>query len=253
MIASITRHEAATNRQSMGDYQLSPNVVVLNLEDGTARLLDLGGNFYALSLTGAAMLSATLREGSARAAQSISSAYNVDIATIQHDLRAFLADLEARQLIIRSEQPLPFSWKTRLALRLLPPLLHCIHARFISLKVRGWELLMLSYLSTHLFGWPSTVLAWQHSLRSTRAFSTSADEIEKTVQAVISTYPWSVACKERALCCWYLLRSTGRPARLIVGIALCPLASHCWCELDSVPFCDESSYCQQFTPVLCYE
>lgn len=258
MIANIIYPQAAERTQTGSDYQLSSQTVVLHLQDGTARLLDLGGNFYALSQTASEMLSATLREGSGLAAQNMASTYNVNLTAMQRDLHAFLADLEARGLIFRPEHPPVPTRRTRLAAWLLPPLLHGTQSRLIPLKGRVWILLMLAYLSTHLFGWSATVLAWQCSLcriasaRFVVKGDVSAELLENTIHTTISKYPWLVACKERSLCCWYLLRSEGLPATLKVGIMLCPLASHCWCELGSTPFCDEAERCQQFTPVLSY-
>lgn len=206
------------------------------------------------------MLSVTLREGIASAVQSIASTYNADVASIERDLHTFLADLETKRLVFHSERPLSSPQpRARLAALLLPPLFRCIHSWPTSLKMKVWVLLTLAYLSIRLFDWPTTVIVWQRCLRSTVSYpnpsigDVSMEMIEDTVRTAISRYPCQIACKERALCCWYLLRSARFPAKLVVGVNLFPLGSHCWCEFGPTPFCDEKDKCQQFTPVLSYE
>ena len=61
-----------------------------------------------------------------------------------------------------------------------------------------------------------------------------------------------MACKERALSCWALLRWAGAPAALVVGLDLFPLTGHCWCEVGSRIVTDFEDRCASYMPVARY-
>src|SRR5215471_342899 len=88
MITTVVSAETAA-MQERTDYVLAPDVILLLVKDGTARLLDLWGNFYAISATGATMLFETLRQGTVAAAHKIAVQYNVDIYQVRRDLQVF--------------------------------------------------------------------------------------------------------------------------------------------------------------------
>lgn len=96
IIRSILHSEADLTHS---DYRLPPNVLILLIEDGSARLLDLGGNFYTISPVGAEMLAETLKVGTAAAAERIATKYATDVSHVQDDLQAFLHNLEEQRLI----------------------------------------------------------------------------------------------------------------------------------------------------------
>jgi len=64
MIESIIHAESDLTNS---DYRLAPDVILLHVQDGSARLLDLGGIFYTISQTAAQMLDETLKVGTATA------------------------------------------------------------------------------------------------------------------------------------------------------------------------------------------
>jgi len=242
------------------DYLLSPNVIFLLIQDGSARLLDLGGNFYAISQTGAKMLSETLKVGTATAAARIATEYSAELSHIQEDLHAFLHNLEDKRLIFRNQQSRDaFQSKNILPLLVLMPLLRCISVCPASLEKKTWALLTLASVSIRVFGWPKTIASWHHYLqkhapnRAIRELEQSAQDIDKIVRAVAAHHPFHVECKERALSCWWLLYSVGIPAKLVLGVNLFPLQCHCWCEAGQIVFTDDQDRCEQFTPILSYE
>src|SRR5215467_9761909 len=124
MIQSILWAEAGGTE---GDYRLAPDVLFLRIQDGSARLLDLGGNFYALSPMGAQMLYETLQKGTAAAAIRIATEYHAEISFVQSDLHAFLRDLEKKRLISRTQRcRRVFQSKHILSLVVLTPLFRAI-------------------------------------------------------------------------------------------------------------------------------
>jgi hypothetical protein len=260
MITTILSAETAGAWEGQAGYTLAPDVVLLLIQDGTARLLDLGGNFYAISAMGALMLHETLRWGAATAVHRIVVEYNVAVQQVQHDLRVFLDDLQQKRLISRLERSPRQDARTSIATSfVLLPTLRCLHAWTVSVKTRAWSLMTLAYIAVRLFGWPRTLAAWQHYYHAYTApgepvnTERVAKAIDGAVRAVAASHPFDVRCKERALCCWGLLRSAGFPAKLVLGVALFPLGSHCWCRLGSLVLSDDEERCEQFTPVLSYE
>jgi Transglutaminase-like superfamily len=86
-----------------------------------------------------------------------------------------------------------------------------------------------------------------------RGAEDSAQEVDHAVRTVAATHPLALACQERALCCCLLLWRRGLPAKLVVGVNLYPLTSHCWCELEERTLSDDADTCARFMPVLTYQ
>jgi hypothetical protein len=261
MIQAIIDAESGRAAEERSGYRLTRDAVLLLLEDGTARLLDFGGEFYALSHTAADMLSRVLQGDVALAAQQIAEDYRIAPQEAQADLVAFLQELEQRRLIDHVETgAAAYGHRMRGAGAILPPLLRGIHAVPISLTGRARALLTLAYASIRCFGWPTTLRVCQHYYGRPKLQTQPSGlcdeavvrEIEGVVRATAARHLLPVECKERALCCWALLRSMHLPARLVVGIELFPLTSHCWCELGNRTLCDAADKCGRFTPVLTY-
>src|SRR3989440_8356843 len=140
MIQSILRAEADLTDS---DYRLAPHVIFLRIQDGSARLLDLGGNFYAISQMGAQMLNESLTVGTATAADRIATEYSAELSHVQNDLHAFLHDLEEKRLISHNQRSQDaFQSKNILPLLVPVPLLRCISVCPASLEKKTWALLM---------------------------------------------------------------------------------------------------------------
>jgi hypothetical protein len=226
-----------TERQAK--YFLPPDVIFLTVDDGSSRLLNMGGKFHAVSAIGTRMLQETLATGPDAAVMQIAEYYDVDQQQVRGDLRNFLQHLEKQGLLCSPYRPLSrrrgSSGLARLVLR---PMLYAVH-RLRSSEAKGRALLALARLSFAVFGWTRTVAVWQeaHAHFPTR----QADErdaetvqaLDRAVRAAASSHPVAVACKERALCSWSLARAAGLQASVVVGIALSPMAGHCWCEVGT--------------------
>jgi len=233
---------------------------LLSVSDGTARLLDLEGSFYAVSAVGAAMLREALDSGVAAAVRQTAAAYDVGLARVRADLLALLRDLGRKGVIRRRGNSAPRrDWRQRLAIVAIPPALTLVDRRlFQAPHRRAWSLLALAYLSISLFGWSATVRAWlgHHRRmpiqRTTPVLSEQAARLDAVVRTVGAEHLLNVDCKERALACWAMLRAEGLPAEIVIGVDLFPFASHCWCELDGAILSDFVDRCERFTPVQRY-
>lgn len=245
MIKDIIRSGGSTG----SEVQLAPDVVLLLLSDGSARILDFGGNFYAVSETAALMLNQTLEHGMESAAERIASTYGIEKSRAWDDLRRLVADLEKQGVLVGPQgQPSkerPNGGRNRF--------LACIHSLPLSLK--SWALLGFGYLTIRKLGWPTTIRLFQAHHRKQGVTREKADPqaIDGIIRSVAARYPVPVECKERALCCWSILRGMGLPATLVVGISLYPLESHCWCELEGNVLTDYLDKCERFTPVMTYD
>lgn len=256
MIQSIIHAKADLTNS---DYCLAPHVLFLRIQDGSARLLDLGGNFYTISQTGAQMLYETLKVGTATAAACIAQEYHVELSHVQNDLHAFLHDLEKKRLISHTQSPRRlFQKRNILPFLVLMPLLRCISVCPASLEKKTWALLTLASLSIRLFGWPKTIASWHYYLRkyASRCATTELEPFAKHIDQVVCTaaaqHPLHVECKERALSCWWPLSSAGFSAKLVLGVDLFPLECHCWCEAGQFVVSDDQDRCEEFIPVLSY-
>lgn len=267
MMTVVTSQKQGT-APDQSEYALSPNVVLLLSQDGTARLLDMGGKFYALPATGAQMLKGTLEQGASATVTRLADQYGVSSGQVQADLNTLLDNLEQRGLIHglrrrrRVGQP-GAGWPSLF----LIPALRFIYLSRRSLEARAAALLTLARLSFFLFGWARTIAAWKRCLRQVDLqFSEESEEseepeeqeeetvkaIDEAVRKVAAKHVLRMACKERALCCWYMLRCMGVPADLVVGVNLFPLAGHCWCEVGPRMLSDYRDRCEAYTPVVRY-
>lgn len=258
MIQSLLPAEAGPAR---GDYRLAPDVLFLRIQDGSARLLDLGGNFYAISQTGAQMLHQALTMGRATAAASIATQYRVEVSRIHNDLHTLLCTLEKKRLIVRTRtRRRAIGRQGRIASLLLVPLLRGLW--LVPALHKPCILLTIAHLALRFSGWPGTAACWQAYFRSApvhtpvrcgaEALEHILQEIDHAVCRGAVHHLLPVACKERALACWWLLHAAGVAAQLVVGVNCFPLECHCWCEVGPSILSDAQERCQQFTPLLWY-
>ena len=254
MLAIWNGPENKTARDA--EYVLAADTTLVLVADGTARLLDMGGGFFALSAVGARMLRGVLERGAAATVRELAERYGVAADQVQADLNSLLNELRRRRLLHRgpSRRRGGSLWPALI----LGPWLRLARC-FRFGKTQAAALLILAYLSFAWFGWVRTVALWRRCFRApSRRDGAPADgetfpALDRTVREAATGLPFRVACKERALCCWALVRSAGAPARLVVGLALFPLAGHCWCESGDGVLSDHEDRCRSFTPVIRYE
>lgn len=260
MISAIIRSEEP-GRGEEERYRLAPDVVLLLIADGTARILDFGGNFYAISQTAALMLRETLEHGLERASLQLAARYQIEASRAERDLQGLLGDLERQGVVLGPRAPRrSSSQRERLACRGLRRMLDLVQDMPLSAQAKSRVLLGLSHGAIRLVGWPKAIQTFQAHHRQkvpqqpARAVAdTYPRDLDGIIRSVAAGYPLPVECKERAVSCWSLLRQAGLPAKLVVGISLFPLESHCWCELKGQVLTDHLDKCERFTPVMTYE
>jgi hypothetical protein len=235
---------------------LTPHVTLVLAQDGTARLLDMGGGFYALSAIGAQMLQETLEQGSDAAVRELAQRYQVSPSRVRADLGALLQQL-SRQGLLRNEQQGSCDAKLWLAQILVP----CLFVtRYLSCgRTRVALMLTFAKLALLCFGWGRTVTVWQRCLRRfVPRDRAPLDEhkvrsLDQAIRRMAAGHPFPMACKERALSCWALLHWAGVPATLVVGLEIFPLMGHCWCEAGQWIISDYDDNCDLYFPVRRYE
>jgi hypothetical protein len=243
-----------------GEFQLAPDVILVMVKDGSARLLDLGGYLCSLSDTAAMMLVEVLRDGVAAAAERVGGAFAADPGDVRRDLDALLRRLRKLGLVIPAGRP---RRGVREAVLRGAALLGAALAARLPRGPRALErgaapaLLALATVSTRLFGWSRTVAAWRRCFpvavpdgRWDGADAASA--IDAAIREAAAAHPLNVTCKERSLACWASLRQAGFPAEMMLGIDLYPLSSHAWCRLGARTLTDYEDRCRRFAPVLSY-
>jgi hypothetical protein len=255
----LTAATAATPGRTV-EHCLAPDVALVVVWDGSGRLIDLCGDCYALPAGGTRLLELSLEIGTEAAAEQIATECAAPAGRVKADAEAFLGDLFGRGLLVRPTERVAHGRRTsRLQARAVAASVRCARWVFRSDARRSAALLAIAYASIRLLGWARTVELWRAVFVATSCAAERTgdaterlDAIEHTVREAISRSPFPVDCKARALCSWAMVRSAGRPARLVVGIDLFPFLGHCWCESESRVLGDGSDRCGRFNPVLQY-
>ena len=247
------REASVSPKEREAAYCLPPDVILVTVDDGSARLLDMAGDFHAVPPVGAGMLKETLTNGADAAATRIAAHYGVARQQVENDLTVFLSELERQGLLCRERSRRGNA--SGLAGLLLRPLLKATHRLLRSPEAKARALLALARLSFALFGWSRTVAAWKDAharFPARQAGERDAEPVaalDRAVRAAVASHPVAVACKERGLCSWSLARAAGLNAAIVVGVFLFPIAAHCWCEVGTQTLGDDPERCIDFTPV----
>src|SRR5262245_25414248 len=86
-------------------YRLADDVIFVPVDDGSARLLNMGGDFYALSGVGAEMLRGVLDHGIAATVREIADRYDIESTRAQSDLLDLLKKLRRSGLVRSGSAP----------------------------------------------------------------------------------------------------------------------------------------------------
>jgi len=242
-----------------GEYRLSSSVLFLGAPDGTARLLDLDNQFYAIDRIGAEFLRATLENGADAAVSAICSRYGVGRTRVYTDLEDLLTTMRSNGLLITragGNVKRIGSRPVRIFLALVG--LRLARWRVSPLRLRARLLLLAARLSFRLLGWRRTIDLWDKRIPLASGALTGGDyqevaqQVEAAIRSAVARALFGGTCKESALSAWALCRGLGVPATLVLGVSLYPLASHCWVEVGSSVLTDFQDRCEQFTPALRY-
>jgi hypothetical protein len=244
-------------------YRLGPDVLVLVVDDGTARIMDLGGDHFAITETAASILLGTLRTGADRTCRSIAALTGAPIERVRADADALLDELTAAGILLRAGQrPDARSRRAHLTEAAARAALRRWLVRDRGTTWTAWRLIALAWAATHALGWASTARWWRDEVeaaggrdgRGRGQHGPGLEAITGATASVVARHPLPVACKERALCAYTLTRRAGYPAQLVLGVSVFPFASHVWCESAGRVVGDRlEDGCDQFAPVLTYD
>ena len=233
---------------------LSPDIVFVDAGDGSARLLNLGGSFYALNAVGAEFLRTVLQNDTATAIHLLASSRADSEEQISVDLQLLLAELNRKHLVYFKEKPSNRIQRRRLFARLLiSPSLFLIRHACSSNYWRAHCLLLFSHVCFRLFGWSDTVALWGgHATGDSTAHASQVPIISDLVRKAVAGHWLAVECKERSISCWKLLQWEGIQSDLVVGVSLSPMQGHCWCSYDRTILADDAERCRLFVPIIQY-
>lgn len=238
---------------------LSADTIFIGVSDGSGRLLSLGGDFFALSPTGADMLRRLLECPMEVVQQELVRDYEVSPGRITDDLEGLLIELQRRDLVSTETVPSKSRRKYRIdPSALLFPLLRRIWRMPADRKGSVWQILALARIACRLWGWSPSVSCWRQFLAQFRIGRVDggavdrAAAIDATLRRSAARHPMGMGCKERALACWFLLYQSNIIADLILGVNLYPLASHCWCEWRNNVYGDDPIRCYRYEEILRY-
>ena len=235
-------------------HELAADVILVPVEDGSVRLLDMAGSFHAVSAVGARMLHAVLADGAAAAVPRLAEHYGVDHARVEGDLTVFLRDLEGRGLL-RARGNVREEKRRGLAAPLVERIVGAVHRCVRDPARKARSLLVLARISFGLLGWTKTMEVWRRAHASfpvrepEDADKPILDAVDRTVRAAATGHIVTMMCKESALCSWSLARAAGLDASVVVGIDLYPIAGHCWCEVGTATPGDDADRIERFAPV----
>jgi hypothetical protein len=198
------------------------------------------------------MLRFVLERGRAGAAEHVAKLFKVTDERVRLDLDEFLRHLESRGLIRSVVERASVSSRPSLGRFVIPPILAFLRQGWLNSSTRICLLLLLARISFALFGWSRTLAMWG---RSSAPSVLPPVEIHRTAELVrrMSARHWiNTECKERALCCWTLLRWSGIKPSLVIGISMSPLRGHCWCAFDDEILADDPERSKMFTAIKNY-
>jgi Transglutaminase-like superfamily len=223
--------------------RLAPDVLLVRAPDGSGRLLDLAGSFYALDQIAAQLLFDLARRGRTEAVRAAARRYRVSERRIEADLDALLMELppgigtEEAARRGRRVNPLVVAVLSLLR-RLRPP------------HLRAWVLLAAARLCFATVGWSRTLDWWTSLPTRGRPGGSPTAEIDVRVRRHATRSILGHTCKERAVVCLAEARAAGLGAAVVLGLSCYPLATHSWCVLDNgVILGDYPDLCAAFRPV----
>jgi hypothetical protein len=258
-------------------FALAVDVYKVDQESGS-RLFDFQrGRFYGVDATGACILNQMLQRPFEHAVTNVAAHYGVPQQRVHHDALALVTSLTHRRLLIdrrdRLQGAAELEGAARISTRhfaqhalrwfgkrILPGALRRLsmerRPRAALKKMR--RLLRMAWASYRWLGWQESIRLWQRlPMPGTPDRSYPVDmiaSIDTLVRnAATSVLLTPMACKERALVGWALLRiGYGLPAELVIGFQPHPFGLHAWVECEGRVLTDEAARCEPYQPIVRY-
>jgi hypothetical protein len=223
--------------------RLAPDVLLVRAPDGSGRLLDLGGSFYALDPIALELLWDLARRGRGETVRAVARRYRVPEQRVAADLDELLAGLPPG---VGTGEVTPGGGRgDRLAVAALALL-----SRVRPARARIWVRLAAARLCFATAGWSHTLRWWTALPAPPRTDARTPAEVDVQVRRAATGSVLGHSCKERAVVSLAEARSAGMGAAVVLGISFYPLATHSWCVLDDgVVLGDLADVCAAFEPV----
>jgi hypothetical protein len=223
--------------------RLAPDVLLVQAPDGSGRLLDLGGSFYALDPIAVELLWDVARRGRPETVRAAARRYGVPEQRVAADLDELLAVLPSG--IGTAEGPPGGGRGDRLAVAAL-----LLLSRVRPARARVWTRLAAARICFATAGWSRTLRWWTALPVSPRKDGRTPAEVDLRVRRTATGSVLGHTCKERAVVGLAEARYAGLGAAVVLGISFYPLATHSWCVLDDgVVLGDLADVCAAFEPV----
>lgn len=237
------------------DYILRPDVLCVEVWDGTSRVIDFGGESFGLNVTATRMLTTTLTLGSTAAIQQLFASSVISEEQICEDHASLFGDLVRRGVVQRKEMSQSNSNLKGFLPYVGGKLVESCCIRAATSRSALITLMTLGSIYVRCFGWAKTLRLWRRAVHNATAARVSGLEISiaqfsSNVKNALASCPVPVDCKVRALTSASVLSAAGMPAEIVIGIDLFPFLGHCWCECEGTAIADRIDRCTRFTPVI---
>ena len=223
--------------------RVRPDVLLVRAPDGSGRLLDLAGSFYALDQIAVELLFDLVRRGRTDTVRAAACRYRMSQQRVAADLDALLSDLPSG--IGTQEAARRGGWVDPLVVAVLSLLRRVAHP-----QLRAWVLLAAARVCFATVGWSRTLRWWTALPTRGRPGGSSAAEIDVRVRRHATGSVLGHTCKERAVVCLAEARTAGLGAAVVLGLSFYPLATHTCCVLEGGGVIgDHPDLCAGFQPV----
>ena len=255
MTKSATTPENFNERR--GDYALAEDVVWLTAEDGSSRLFEMNNFSYGLNETATRMLTGVTKGSLDDAVEMLADEFQIERAMIRADITLLVDQLLNSKLITANRRAT--NTGNTISHYLISGIYYSIFrwiiSKFKNAKTEAFTTLTAVRICLQHAGLSETVAILERCLPACartidrRTADHALDEVESSVEASVHGHALEMACKERALCCWFMLRRRGIPAQVVVGVTLSPVFGHSWCQSGTRIVADTMERCGDFTPI----
>lgn len=225
-------------------YRLRTDVYFDYQQDDIAVLMDMRrGQFFALDEFAVEYLQRLLKSGFEATCQQMSGRFGQPIDRMRQDLRRLVERLLHHGLL---EYAQPHQ----------PRLPHCTFSNFgkmvlvwCALRVVGWSrtLSMIRFLTGRSM--QSSSHSTVSRAEATASVLTVLDQTDRVVHGIGQRIWLNVACKEKAILCWWLLAEANVNSAIVVGYRTDPFLAHTWVEALGRTLTDDEINCRCFSPI----
>jgi Transglutaminase-like superfamily len=232
------------------------------LVDGEGCLFDLRrGRFAGLNESATTLLQSLLRDGVRVTCCSAAKRLGVSEAVVREDIRAVERELDTRGFLQggTARRGVRLGGIGRKLFRLtVGPYLNRLCRLSRSFRTPRQEarvvrsLLRTTWFCLPVLGLSATVDLFRRITVTSppKRGSFSPDDVDRLIQKEAGRMALSVACKERSLSAYFLLRARcGLNPKVVIGLQRHPFRAHAWVTCNGHLLTDDPDHCEFFVPV----